>query len=128
MRFALLLLLPGILGAQVLFSRRVYAEHGRTYQQISEWNADGSVKALTHSPVARARGAMKLTESGASIVRPGSSAAAGREIERIPGAEYPTTTPDFISWSPGRIRRIGSPIRLLRARLLDQTLGAGRQR
>jgi hypothetical protein len=51
LRFALLLLLPGILGAQILFSRRVYAEHGRTYQQIWEWSAsDGSVKALTRSP------------------------------------------------------------------------------
>jgi dipeptidyl aminopeptidase/acylaminoacyl peptidase len=39
------------LGAQVIFSRRVYAEHGRTHQQIWEWKAsDGSLKALTHSP------------------------------------------------------------------------------
>jgi hypothetical protein len=36
-------LLPGLLGAQVIFSRRVYAEHGRTYPQIWMWAAsDGS--------------------------------------------------------------------------------------
>jgi hypothetical protein len=45
------LLGAGSLDAQVIFSRRVYAEHGRTYQQIGEWRAsDGSLKALTHSP------------------------------------------------------------------------------
>jgi Tol biopolymer transport system component len=44
------LLGTGLLDAQVIFSRRVYAEHGRTYQQIWEWSAsDGSLKALTHS-------------------------------------------------------------------------------
>jgi hypothetical protein len=35
--------------AQVVFSRRVYAEHGRTYQQIWEWRG-GTLTALTHSP------------------------------------------------------------------------------
>jgi hypothetical protein len=41
----------GSLDAQVIFSRRVYSEHGRTYQQIWELNAaDASLKALTHSP------------------------------------------------------------------------------
>ncbi len=45
------LLGAGSLDAQVIFSRRVYAEHGRTYQQIWEWRAsDGGLKALTHSP------------------------------------------------------------------------------
>jgi hypothetical protein len=45
------LLGTGSAGAQVIFSRRVYAERGRTYQQIWEWRAsDGSLKALTHSP------------------------------------------------------------------------------
>lgn len=45
------LLGTGSLDAQVVFSRRVYAEHGRTYQQIWEWrSSDGSLKALTHSP------------------------------------------------------------------------------
>src|SRR5580692_1931382 len=45
------LLGAGSLDAQVIFSRRVYAEHGRTYQQIWEWRAsDASLKALTHSP------------------------------------------------------------------------------
>jgi hypothetical protein len=35
---------------QVIFSRRVYREHGRTYQQLWEWNpATGSLRALTHS-------------------------------------------------------------------------------
>ncbi len=44
------LLSTGSLWAQMIFSRRVYAEHGRTYQQIWEWKAaDGSLKALTHS-------------------------------------------------------------------------------
>ncbi len=37
--------------AQVIFSRRVYQEHGTSYQQIWTWNpADGALKALTHSP------------------------------------------------------------------------------
>jgi Tol biopolymer transport system component len=45
------LLGAGSLDAQVIFSRRVYAEHGRTYQQIWERRAsDGGLKALTHSP------------------------------------------------------------------------------
>jgi hypothetical protein len=35
---------------QVIFSRRVYKEHGASYQQIFTWNpADGVLKALTHS-------------------------------------------------------------------------------
>ena len=36
---------------EVIFSRRVYKEHGASYQQIWTWNpADGVLKALTHSP------------------------------------------------------------------------------
>jgi hypothetical protein len=36
---------------EVIFSRRVYQEHGVSYQQIWTWNpADGLLKALTHSP------------------------------------------------------------------------------
>ncbi|MGA2739428.1 MAG: hypothetical protein ABSG65_18555 [Bryobacteraceae bacterium] len=47
-----LLLLPGLLAAQVIFSRRVYREHGRSYQQIWVWNAaDGSLQPLTRSPL-----------------------------------------------------------------------------
>jgi hypothetical protein len=35
---------------EVIFSRRVYKEHGASYQQIWIWNpADGGLKALTHS-------------------------------------------------------------------------------
>ena len=35
---------------EVIFSRRVYKEHGASYQQIWTWNpADGVLKALTHS-------------------------------------------------------------------------------
>src|SRR5579863_9351128 len=49
--FLLCLLGAGWLPGQVIFSRRVYAEHGRTYQQIWEWRAsDGTLRALTHSP------------------------------------------------------------------------------
>ncbi len=48
---SIFLLGAGSLDAQVIFSRRVYADHGRTYQQIWEWRAsDGSLKALTHTP------------------------------------------------------------------------------
>ena len=37
--------------AEVIFSRRVYKEHGASYQQIWTWNpADGVLKALTDSP------------------------------------------------------------------------------
>ncbi len=37
--------------AEVIFSRRVYKEHGASYQQIWTWNpADGLLKARTHSP------------------------------------------------------------------------------
>ncbi|MGB6943438.1 MAG: hypothetical protein WBE37_13645 [Bryobacteraceae bacterium] len=44
-------LVPACLQAQVIFSRRIYAEHGRTYQQIWRWNAaEGSLKPLTKSP------------------------------------------------------------------------------
>src|ERR1017187_3422505 len=36
---------------EVIFSRRVYKEHGASYQQIWTWNpADGVLKELTHSP------------------------------------------------------------------------------
>jgi hypothetical protein len=36
---------------EVIFSRRVYKEHGASYQQIWTWNpADSVLKALTHSP------------------------------------------------------------------------------
>jgi hypothetical protein len=36
---------------EVIFSRRVYKEHGASYQQIWTWNpADGVLTALTHSP------------------------------------------------------------------------------
>jgi hypothetical protein len=36
---------------QVIFSRRIYKEHGASYQQIWSWNpADGVLKGLTHSP------------------------------------------------------------------------------
>jgi hypothetical protein len=43
-------LIPSAFG-QVIFSRRVYKEHGASYQQIFLWNpADGVLKELTHSP------------------------------------------------------------------------------
>jgi hypothetical protein len=36
---------------EVIFSRRIYKEHGASYQQIWTWNpANGVLKALTHSP------------------------------------------------------------------------------
>jgi hypothetical protein len=36
---------------EVIFSRRVYKEHGESYQQIFLWSpADGVMKELTHSP------------------------------------------------------------------------------
>jgi len=36
---------------EVIFSRRVYKEHGASYQQIWTWNpANGVLKELTHSP------------------------------------------------------------------------------
>jgi hypothetical protein len=39
------------LNGQVVFSRRVYKEQGRSYQQIWTWNpANGTLKALTQSP------------------------------------------------------------------------------
>jgi hypothetical protein len=49
---AVLCLLATPLSAQqVVFSRRVYAAAGRTYQQLWIWSAsDGSLKPLTHSP------------------------------------------------------------------------------
>jgi hypothetical protein len=41
---------PEVTSAQVTFSRRVYSENTRTYQQIWMWNpADGSLKAITKS-------------------------------------------------------------------------------
>src|SRR5580693_6858571 len=36
---------------EVIFSRRVYKDHGASYQQIFIWNpTDGVLKELTHSP------------------------------------------------------------------------------
>jgi hypothetical protein len=47
---AILALLPALLSAQVVFSRRVYNQRGRTHQQIWVWNpSDGSFKPLTDS-------------------------------------------------------------------------------
>jgi len=47
----LVLLFVSSASAEVIFSRRVYKEHGASYQQIWIWNpADGVLKALTHSP------------------------------------------------------------------------------
>jgi len=46
-----LLIWPGWLHGQVVLSRRVYAEHGRTWQQLWVWSPlDGSLKPLTHTP------------------------------------------------------------------------------
>jgi hypothetical protein len=46
-----MLILLSPLTAQVVFSRRVYKEQGRTYQQIWNWNpADNSLRQLTDSP------------------------------------------------------------------------------
>ena len=48
---AILALLPALLSAQVVFSRRVYKQRARTYQQIWIWNpSDGSLKPLTDWP------------------------------------------------------------------------------
>jgi hypothetical protein len=45
------LFLASALSGQVVFSRRVYQEHGRSYQQIWTWNpANGALTAVTHSP------------------------------------------------------------------------------
>src|ERR1039458_4235633 len=47
----LALLLVSSASGEVIFSRRVYKEHGASYQQIWTWNpADGVLKALTPSP------------------------------------------------------------------------------
>lgn len=47
----LLFLLAFPLSGQVIFSRRIYKEHGPSYQQIWTWNpANGALKALTQSP------------------------------------------------------------------------------
>lgn len=47
---AILALLPALLSAQVAFSRRVYKQSGRTYQQIWMWDpSDGGLKPLTDS-------------------------------------------------------------------------------
>jgi hypothetical protein len=46
-----LLLFAASASAEVIFSRRVYKEHGVSYQQIWTWNpANGVLKALTNSP------------------------------------------------------------------------------
>jgi hypothetical protein len=48
--WAILALLPALSPGQVVFSRRVYAPRGQTYQQIWNWNpADGSFRQLTRS-------------------------------------------------------------------------------
>ena len=46
----LLLMCVSSAGGDVIFSRRVYQEHGVSYQQIWTWNpGDGTLKQLTHS-------------------------------------------------------------------------------
>ena len=46
-----LALLVSSASGKVIFSRRIYKEHGASYQQIWTWSpADGVLKALTHSP------------------------------------------------------------------------------
>src|ERR1700733_16175886 len=48
---AAMLLVPAWLNAQVVFSRRAYAEQGRTYQELWAWSAsDGRMQPLTTSP------------------------------------------------------------------------------
>src|ERR1700749_220784 len=47
---AVMLLLPLAVPAQVLISRRVYQEHGASYQQIWNYNPlDGALQPITHS-------------------------------------------------------------------------------
>ena len=47
----ILLLFVSSLKAEVIFSRRVYKEHGSSFQQIWTWNPlDDSLRQLTHSP------------------------------------------------------------------------------
>uniref|UniRef100_Q01NT1 Translocation protein TolB n=1 Tax=Solibacter usitatus (strain Ellin6076) TaxID=234267 RepID=Q01NT1_SOLUE len=52
MIYALLLLLSAFpLSAQVIFSRRIYQETGRTHQQLWNWNpADNTLRQLSDSP------------------------------------------------------------------------------
>jgi hypothetical protein len=50
-RAILALLFVSSASGEMIFSRRVYKEHGASYQQIWAWNpADGVLRALTHSP------------------------------------------------------------------------------
>jgi dipeptidyl aminopeptidase/acylaminoacyl peptidase len=86
-------MLPGLLGAQVIFSRRVYAERGRTYQQIWTWDAsDGSLKPLTNSPrdhslpACSRDGERILFVSGASVWSLDRVTAEERELWRTSGA------------------------------------------
>jgi hypothetical protein len=89
-----MLLLPCLLQAQVIFSRRVYAEHGRSYQQLWSWNASGGgLKPLTRSPrdhsqpVCSRDGKRILFVSGATGVWSFDRATgAEREIWKTPGA------------------------------------------
>jgi hypothetical protein len=48
---AIILLIASHVSAQVIFSRRVYQEAGRSYQQLWNWNpADNALRQLTDSP------------------------------------------------------------------------------
>lgn len=52
--FLLFLFISSALGqsGQVIFSRRIYLEHGVSYQQIWSWNpSNGALRAMTHSPL-----------------------------------------------------------------------------
>jgi Tol biopolymer transport system component len=115
-RCLVLLLLPGLLAAQVIFSRRVYAEHGRTYRQIWIWTAsDGTLKPLTHSP--RDHSQPSCSRDGKRILfvsepdghRPGSV----WSLDRATGAErelWSAPDPGCISVELAGIARDGAPL------------------
>lgn len=102
--------------AEVIFSRRIYKEHGASYQQIWTWNpTDGVLKALTHSlrdhdhPICDGR-TIKFTSPSADVtddVKLWSLNPATGEEKAIGPAPEPKGRPDSRTRSCDQSARVG---------------------
>lgn len=101
---------------EVIFSRRVYKEHGASYQQVFIWNpADGVLKELTHSPRDHYRptcdgGIVKFTSPSPDVtddVKLWSLSPATGEEKVIGRASEPQGRPDSPSRNCDQFAKVG---------------------
>ena len=115
-----LLLASSASAQQVIFSRRVYAARGHTYQQLWAWSSiDGSLKPLTNSP--RDHREPMCSRDGKQIVFRSDGRPFEQSIwsfDRATGAEYEVLA--FSSWSGPRLLGFGPDGRLLVERCTEQ--------